>query len=85
MQRAVDTHGAVNYCVIYDFFCSRVGGVRRTFFMFSARRSYSSRTSCSSGVSSGGEAMRLLWGRGGGSILCFMRLDGDVVVGSGER
>ena len=27
----------------------------RTFFMFSERRSYSSRTSCSSGVSSGGE------------------------------
>lgn len=36
-----------------------------TFFMFSAKRSYSSRTSCSVGVSSGGELRR-----GFGCVCC---------------
>lgn len=39
------------------------GFARRTFFMLSASLSYSSRTSCSSGESSGGESSALDAGR----------------------
>ena len=51
-----------------------------TFFMFSARRSYSSSTSCSRGESSGGEARRALDGRGPESILAVC---GRVCMGEG--
>jgi hypothetical protein len=57
----------------------------RTVFMFSARRSYSSRTSCSSGESSGGEVRRELCGRGGGSILDVVMLDVGEEVRPGKK